>query len=310
VLSYVKNMPKDKYYYKLLTYVTWRLRKFNKLIALLKYMNTHNLIDSEEFSLLMSYYYSTKNYNDIENSLRTAITKYNMPLYKQYIDILILNKKYKKALNILDKNFTPSKYYMLTKAKIYTKLKNNNKASFFYKKAIKYNLTTNEEKEILWFILDTKNYKLFKLIYPKVKNNRELSELLVNIYTNLWYIDKAYNEIKYIKIDNVNKLLLLSNMYEYKTEFDKAKFYRLKAWKLANKMLKENSNILENDKEFLKTYIQLSFFYMTHHNIEKLLKKAHKLLTKKEYTDLLISYYFQINYIGKMFYINNYKRLY
>jgi hypothetical protein len=75
-------------------------------------------------------------------------------------------------------------------------------------------------------------------------------------------------------------------------------------------MLKENSNILENDKEFLKTYIQLSFFYMTHHNIEKLLKKAHKLLTKKEYTDLLVSYYFHINYIDKMFYINNYKRLY
>jgi len=303
LLVYVREIPKNKEYYKLLVYVTYQLRKFDKLLRLLNYMYKNNLMDKSSFSLLLSYYYSVKDYKKLEYLLKDAINKFHYNVYKDYIDVLISNENYKKALEFLQryKNKFSIKDYFKLKAYLYAKLKKYNLAAKFYEKLLKFNLDKNDLNEILWFSIDTKDYSLFKKIKEKIKDHCTLALAYLSFYK----VDMAYYEMLKVKLNSLDKYLTFINILEIKGK--NSYKYRLEAFKLANKMLQKNPFLIRK-REFLKNYINLSFYFLLPNEIKKLFKIAEKILPKQEFMELKISYYFKLKEYDKLFYIKHYKR--
>ena len=303
LLIYVRDIPEDKNYYKILVYVTYQLRKFHNLLRLLNYMYKNNLMDKSSFYLYLNYYYSIFDYKKLEILLKDAIKKFHFNVYKDYINVLILNKNYQKALKTLEKyknNFT-LKAYIKLKAYLYSKLKKYNLAMKFYKELLLFKLNKNELNEILWFSIDNNNYNLFSKIKDRINNHYTLALA----YLHFYQVDKAYYEMLKVKLDSLDKYLTFINILEIKG-IDTYKF-RLRAFELANRMLNNNPLLLKKPN-FLKNYINLAFYFLLPQDIKKLFKLAKSVLNKQDFFDLKISYYFKLNEYDKLFYIKNFKR--
>lgn len=303
ILVYVNKIPKNIKYYKLLIYVSYQLRDFKNLLKLLNYMYDNSLMDKRSFSLFLSYYYSIHDYTKLENILSYAINKFHFNVYKDYINVLIMNDKYKKALLILEKyknKFTKKEYYKL-KAYLYYKLKDYDEAEKFYEKLLKFHLNENELNEILWFCINNNDYRLFNKIKSKISNHYAL----VLAYLTFFKVDKAYEEMSKVKLDSLDKYLTYINILDIRG-VDSYK-YKLKAFNLANYMLQNNPKLL-NNPDFFKNYINLAGYFFLPDRMRKLFKIAKKVLNKQDYLEVKISYYFQLSAYDKLYYIKNYKR--
>ena len=303
ILKYVKQPPENIIYYKLLVYTANQLHKFNKVLNLLNYMYKNNLMTKSTFSLYMSYYYSIKDYKKLEILLHNAIVHYNFNLYKDYINILIINKKYKKALNVLEKYkyYLNKKEYIKLKAYLYYKLQKYNLAAKYYEQLLYFKLNTSDINDIFWFSINTENYYLFKKIENKIHNDY----LLALAYFNFNKINKAYYEMKKVKLNSLDKYMTFINILEIRGL--NAYKYRLKAFNFSNNLIKKNPSLLK-DPDFLINYIHLSFYFYLPNKINKLLNIAKKILTKQELINLKIDYYFKLNEYDRLYYIKNYKK--
>jgi tetratricopeptide (TPR) repeat protein len=317
VLRYVDKIPDNKDYYELLSYVLFQLGDYEKLIKLLNYLYATNKIDQSNLYLLSSYYYSKKDYEKLEQILKNAIEKYNLTnLYPEYINILIINKKYKEALNILENKksyFKNEKNYYLLIAQVYAKLGYNKKALKIYENLLSnYNLTENDKKEILWFLID--NAQEFEDVLenyiPYFVKDKQLYLPVINAYLRLQYVDKPYLIAKKFlpfNKNNISFLILYGDIMNLQTKFEESSYFYNKAWKIANEKLKKDPAAIY-DKEFLRNYIRLSIMYNSPAKIRKLLKIAKNVFTYEEYINLKMDYYLSFNEFEPAFYIYNYKR--
>ena len=306
LLKYVKKIPKNLDYYKYLIYVTYKLRKFKEMILLLEYLLEEGKINKGDLDLLLSFYYYKKDYKMLEMLLNKAM-KINKVYIKNYIEVLMSEKKYEKAIKTIKKykNYLDKKDYYFMLGNIYLSLNKIKNAEKFFLKASKYKLNNIEISNLLWFVINYKSKKLFNILKPKINNN--FSYQLMLVYFNLGNLNKAYeigNRILKNNLNNLDFLLSFSDILD--TIGYESYFYKLKAWKILNEKLKENKNLLYK-KEFFQNYFRLAQIFLSGDEILKLLNIAKKILDNQEYILLKFSYYFNINK-EKCFYIYNYKR--
>lgn len=318
-LRYVEDLPNNKEYYKLLIYALFKLGDYDKLTRLLNYIYSKDKIDEENLYLLMSYYYSQKDYKSLEKLLKDAIYKYKLSnLYQEYINVLIINGRYKKILRILKNKrnyFKNKKRYYFLLAYVYAKLGYKEKALKIYQKILSnYKLNLTEKKEILWFFIDNiENFKsILERYLPYFAKDKNLYMIVINGYLKLNYIDKAYLiASKFLKYNrkNIQFLVLYADILSMQSNFDESNFYYMKAWRLAQRKLKENPSIIYNE-EFLRNYLRLSIFYSKPNRVKKLLNIAKNVLTYNEYLNLMVDYYLSYGEYEPVFYIYNYKRVF
>ncbi|RMA97664.1 tetratricopeptide repeat protein [Hydrogenothermus marinus] len=320
VLRYVQDLPKDKTYYNLLLFLLLKNQKYKEFIKVVKYLLIKQQIDISYIYPLLDYYYRKKDLQSLEFIYSKIYKiKKTKAFIKEYINILIENKKFQQALEILNENTSifSDKEYLFYLAKIYAGLKNKEKVAKIYKillKDYREQLSLNEKKEILWFFIDNSEeyYKLLKTYLPFFKKEKDLYIEVITAYMNIQELDKAYSLAKkYINKEknNLSFLILYADILNIQTKFDESSYYYNKAWILANKQLRINPNII-NNKEFLRNYIRLSFKYSSPKKIKKLLKIAKNTLNYNEYLNLILDYYLYLGEYDPSFYIYNYKRIF
>ncbi len=310
LLKYVNKIPTNPDYYKYMIYISYKMRMFKQMILLLEYELKEKKINKGDLDLLLSFYYYKKDYKMLEFLLKEAL-KINKAYVKNYLEVLIAEHKYKKAFDFIEKNrdLFNEKEYLYETANIYIKLKKFNLAKEnFLKLAENYHLNNIQKSNILWFVINYTDYKFFKKI-KKYINLKGLDYQLMLVYFKYGFLDKAYfygAKILPYNQNNLSFLLTFSDILSTEGKIDEAYFYKLKAWKIVNKKLKNDSSLM-NKKDFFITYFNLAQTFLSGDEILNLLNKAKKILDKESFINLEFSYYFNINK-EKCFYIYNYKK--
>lgn len=320
IMRYVDKLPKEKEYYNILLFALLKSGHYNKFIKITKYLLQKDRVDISYIYPLLSYYYKKGDFETLE-FIYSKMYEFNKrkDIIKGYIDILLHNKKYNKALKILNENqntFT-KKEYLITIAKVYSGLKQKKRVFKIYKILLgnyKEELTGNEKKEILWFLIDNtdKYYAILKKYLPEFEQDRDLYFAVINAYMKIQNLDKA-EEIARKFLDknknNISFLLLYADILNIKSIFDESYLYYHKAWILANKKLKKNFKLLYK-KEFLMNYIRLAYMFEDADQINRLLKIAKKVLNHNGYFDTKLDYFLHNNEFDPAFYMFNYRRIF
>jgi len=326
ILRYVDKMPKDQNYYNLLLFLLLKNGKRDEFIKIVKYLlkEDKSFLEKKEnlshIYFLFSYYYRKKDFDLLEYFYSTVYEiKRTKNIVRGYIDILLQNKNFKKALNIIQENrdLLEKKDYLFLISKVYNGLNEKEKALKIYStllKNYKQDLTLNEKKEILWFLIDNADnyFKILKIYLPYFEKEKELYLEVITAYLKIQEIDKAHYLAKsYIQKEknNLSFLVLYADILNIKSIFDESYYYYHKAWVLANKRLKKDSKLLEN-KEFLRNYIRLSYIFSTPKKIETLFKIVKKNFNKSDYFNLKLDYHLYKMDYDAAFYMYNYKKVF
>ena len=308
LLKYVNKIPNNIDYYKYMIYITYKLRLFNQMILLLDYELEKNKIKKGDLDLLLSFYYAKKDYKTLEYLLKKA-SKINKIYTKNYLEVLLTEHKYKKALQIIDKcNFSKNKY-IYTLATIYIKTGNIKKAKKLFTQLFEnYKLNNIQKSALLWFIINHGDYAFFKEV-KKYMSLKGFDYQLMLLYFKFNFLNKAYFygvKILPFNKNNLSFLLTFSDILSTEGKMDKSYYYKLKGWKIVNKKLKDNPSLI-NNKDFFITYFNLAQTFLSGDEVLSLLDKAKKTLDANSFVNLELSYYFNINK-EKCFYIYNYKK--
>lgn len=320
IMRYVKKLPKDKVYYNILLFLLLKTQNYNKFIKITKFLLIKEKVDISYVYPLLDYYYRKKDFQTLEIIYSKLYKiKRTKDILKGYIDVLLHDKHYKKTLKIIKENQSlfSKQEYLFYMAKIYAGLKYKEKVAKIYEillRDYRKQLTLNEKKEILWFLIDNANryYEILKRYLPFFEKEDDLYMEVINAYMRIQELDKAQSIAKkYInqEKDNLSFLILYADILNIKSVFDESYYYYHKAWILANNKLKFDPKLIR-EKEFLRNYIRLSYMFEKPDKIRKLFRVAKEVLKYNEYINLKLDYYLYKGEYEPAFYINNYRRLF
>lgn len=318
VLTKTDHLPKNDTYYKLLLTTTIKLKKEQESIKLLHYLNEKGILSLEEFYYLLNYYLKKNDQKTIKKLIKKSISKYKSTEFLYlYINLLLKENKFDEAIQFVKRNkhlFQNEKDYHLLYIQLLIKNQNyqlakKNLVTFLEK--YKENITINELKTVLWIMIDNKSY--FQDLLQRYANDYSkksgLELVSISAFLAIQQIDKAENLARKIlkkNLENIDFLLLYSDILNIQTRYEESNYYKL----LALKQMKK-----QKDKESLKTsksiknYLRLTMLYKTPEVTEKLFKDFENYLSKDEYEQLLIEYYFHSNQYEKLLYIYNFNRV-
>jgi len=198
--------------------------------------------------------------------------------------IIPLEKKYFERLKF-------HKYIWFYYAGSYLKLGEKDKAVKIYQEAIKYNPeNTDFIVALLWTIIDIGDEKKLKRYIKKYEYIAKIDKKLNLVYgsaysllqdslKSLYYLGKELRK----NPDDPDTLIIYGDVIDLSGRTEQAYHYRFKAWKI-------DPSLLQN-RDFLKDIIYLSFYFVPPDGIKNLLKNGKKYLRKKDYYDLLITWF-------------------
>ncbi len=302
----VKHLAKnrDSEYWYLLSDLYSYVKQDNKSAEILKKYCLKNSCRKQDYDKLISFY-ATKD--------KEYVSKISLKTWKQFKDSAyffafaksnLQNKKTKiviKQLNKLSvnerKNYEKEPLYWLILASIYEESNNIKKAILSYEKALFLDPSSNEIlSQYGWFLMKHDQPDKLKEVITKIEkrsqNDQNLYILAAAINYKLNRIKKSYLYYKKalrINPDNIDLKLDFANLLMIMGKKEESLKVKKEVYSTLQNKLRENSNILKN-KNFLLAYLRASIYFIPAENYMMLMKYAKKVLDKKTYLDIKISW--------------------
>jgi tetratricopeptide (TPR) repeat protein len=308
ILKFVKNKATDKDldYWTTLGDLAWDLGDKETAIETAQYLYKIGKARNVDLERLIYYYAEKHDYKNLEKFAKILWEKAKTPNYLYYyLTALYEQGKYKEVLKTISKldsktlnTLKDKPYFWGIYANSLVKLGNIDEAVKVYEMALKYNPDNKDIiSSFLWFLIDTKQTAKLEKYLRKYKylayEDKNFAFLYGVAYTILQNSLEAKAYLKRL-IDedptNVDYLLLYADAVDLSGETEIAQKYRFKIWKELNEKLKKNPELIKN-REFLKDYLRLAIIFAPATEIEKVMKTAEKVLTKKEINSIKITWY-------------------
>ncbi len=300
----VKNFD----YWRTLSDLAWNLRDYRNAVYASKILINSGKGRNVDYERLIIYLQTQKraDYKKIYRYSYEGWKKFHSETFFYYlIDSLYKQKKYTKVIKTIQtlekKYFDRLKFYdyiWFYYGNSYLKLGKKAKAVEIYQKAIKYNPeNTDLIASFLWTLIDLEDEKRLKKYLKKyeyiAKGDDKLDlvygsaySLLQNSLKSLYYLNREIRK----NPNDPDTLILYGDTTDLSGRTDQAYYYRFKAWKILKEKLKKDPSLLK-DKSFLKEIIYISFYFVPPESIKKLLENGKKYLNKKDYYNLLITWF-------------------
>ncbi|MBK3332330.1 tetratricopeptide repeat protein [Persephonella atlantica] len=308
LLQFKSSVPDDDVsYWKLVSDIGWGIGDFrSSFYASKKLINTGKGrdVDYERVVLYLTSQ-GRKNYEEIYRLSYEGWKRYKKEVFLYYtLDSLYRMKKYKKIIHLVenlkeDKKYTLNRYPYLWVyySSSLEKIGSYQRAVDAYERALKIFPENNDIiVSFLWMLIEHQDIKRLKLYLKRFRGienkNRALNAVLVAGYVTIQNSSAALPlvaELLKENPDNPDVLMLFAEVLYLSGDEERAESYRWKAYKVMKREIIAYPEKLK-DKEFLKNFLYLSFYFEAGEHVEKLLSIAKRILKQDEYYKLKITW--------------------
>ncbi len=273
----------------------------------------------EDYDRLISYYFDKDPSLSARISLKAFREIGDEAFLFSFVKESLKENKPKRALKILnslDRKTTlkvqKNPLFWLLKAKIYENLNDKKRALKFYEEALKRDPSSVDIlSSYAFFLISSNNAKklrnVLKIIEAKREDDPRLNVVAAMIYFKLGNLKKSllyYKKALRNDPENEDLMIDYANLLMEAKKEQRAKKILRELFEKERRALKNNEKLF-NNKEFLKRYLRVSLYFTTSGAYRTLLRRAKKVLSKKEYEDFELSFAIYKNRNEYLNYISN-----